>query len=92
MDINSLFLGPKSENEDFFRDMLQFMVNDHIGWRKYFHPDDASLQHLDEDAKREKKETLDRTREALLELAAMMGYDPEKAWGHITSGGTVANY
>jgi hypothetical protein len=22
----------------------------------------------------------------------MMGYDPEKAWGHVTSGGTVANY
>ncbi len=154
MDINSLFLGPKSENEEFFRDMLQFMVNDHIGWRKYFHPDDASLPHLDEDARKEKKETLDRTREALLELAAnlqvgsvpwfsprylghmttdtlmasllgymltllynpnncayeaspattpmeievgrqlaaMVGYDPLKAWGHITSGGTVANY
>ena len=26
-----------------------------------------------------------------LDLAKMLGYDPDKAWGHITSGGTVAN-
>ena len=26
------------------------------------------------------------------ELAKMVGYDPKQAWGHITSGGTVANY
>jgi len=26
------------------------------------------------------------------QLAKLMGYDPQKAWGHITSGGTVANY
>jgi len=26
------------------------------------------------------------------QLAKMLGYDPEKSWGHITSGGTVANY
>jgi glutamate/tyrosine decarboxylase-like PLP-dependent enzyme len=26
------------------------------------------------------------------ELAAMIGYDPRRAWGHLTSGGTVANF
>ena len=26
------------------------------------------------------------------QLAKLMGYDPERSWGHITSGGTVANY
>jgi glutamate/tyrosine decarboxylase-like PLP-dependent enzyme len=26
------------------------------------------------------------------QLAALMGYDPQQAWGHVTSGGTVANY
>ncbi|RPJ12013.1 MAG: tyrosine decarboxylase, partial [Deltaproteobacteria bacterium] len=30
--------------------------------------------------------------EAAQDLAKMVGYDPEKAWGHITSGGHVANY
>ena len=154
LDINALFLGPKSEHEEFFRNMLTFMVNDHINWRKYFHPDDKALARAAEITPGITDETLQRTREALLELtatlqtdsvpwfsprylghmttdtlmpallgymltllynpnncayeaspattpmeievgrqlASMMGYDPQKAWGHITSGGTVANY
>jgi glutamate/tyrosine decarboxylase-like PLP-dependent enzyme len=30
--------------------------------------------------------------EAAGQLAAMIGYDPRRAWGHLTSGGTVANF
>lgn len=30
--------------------------------------------------------------EASAQLAAMLGYDPARAWGHLTSGGTVANF
>ncbi|MGH7732599.1 MAG: pyridoxal phosphate-dependent decarboxylase family protein, partial [Gemmatimonadales bacterium] len=30
--------------------------------------------------------------EVAAQLAAMMGYDPKTAWGHLTSGGTVANF
>ncbi len=30
--------------------------------------------------------------EAAAQLAAMIGYEPSRGWGHITSGGTVANF
>ena len=30
--------------------------------------------------------------EVAAQLARMIGYDPAKAWGHLTSGGTVANF
>lgn len=30
--------------------------------------------------------------EVASQLAAMVGYDPAKSWGHLTSGGTVANF
>lgn len=30
--------------------------------------------------------------EVAAQLAAMMGYDPKAAWGHLSSGGTVANF
>jgi glutamate/tyrosine decarboxylase-like PLP-dependent enzyme len=30
--------------------------------------------------------------EVATQLARMVGYDPEQQWGHITSGGTVANF
>jgi glutamate/tyrosine decarboxylase-like PLP-dependent enzyme len=30
--------------------------------------------------------------EVAAQLAAMIGYDPAKSWGHLTSGGTIANF
>lgn len=154
ININALFLGPKSENASFFKEMLNFLVEDHLSWRKYFHPDDENLTDEDEKELITKADTLQKTREALLELAAilqtnsvpwfsprylghmnsdtimaallgnmltllynpnncayeassattpmeievgkqlavMCGFNYDSAWGHITSGGTVANY
>jgi tyrosine decarboxylase len=150
----ALFLGPKSENRKFFKDMMNWMVNDHLDWRRHFHPDDHLMIKPSEKRKETYRLTLRRTAEALIELAKnlhdtsvpwfsprylghmtsdtlmaanlgymltllynpnncayeaspattameievgkqlalLLGYDPEKAWGHITSGGTVANY
>ena len=152
--VNALFLGPKSENYHFFKEMLNFLMDDHAEWRRYFHPDDRPLVTAEEQNKTDFLATLQKTREALIELAgnlqvcsmpwfsprylghmtadtllaanlgymltllynpnncayegspattaleievgrqlaALMGYEPQKAWGHITSGGTVANY
>ncbi len=36
--------------------------------------------------------TTDLELEVGRELAAMAGFDPSRSWGHLTSGGTVANY
>jgi len=153
-NVNALFLGPKAENYPFFKEMLNYLMDDHAQWRRYFHPDDAPVVTGEEQARPDFLATLQNTREALIELAgnlqlhstpwfsprylghmsadtllaanlgymltllynpnncayegspatttleievgrhlaALMGYDPQKAWGHITSGGTVANY
>lgn len=150
----ALFLGPKSENRKFFRDMMNWMVDDHLDWRCYFHPDDKPMIGAAEKRKHSFNTTLRRTAEALIELAKnlhdssvpwfsprylghmtadtlmaanlgymltllynpnnvayeaspattaleievgkqlarMLGYDSSKTWGHITSGGTIANY
>lgn len=150
----ALFLGPKSENYDFFRKMLLFLMDDHAEWRRYFHPDDAPIVTEEEKGQKDFLNTLQQTREALVDLAgqlqecstpwfsprylghmttdtlmaanlgymltilynpnncayegspattaleiqvgrqlaSLMGYDPQRAWGHITSGGTIANY
>jgi tyrosine decarboxylase len=154
INTKALFLGPKSENYDFFRKMLLFLMDDHAEWRRYFHPDDAPVVSDNEKGQRNFLDTLQQTREALVDLAgrlqesstpwfsprylghmntdtlmaanlgymltvlynpnncayegspattaleiqvgrqlaALMGYDPQQSWGHITSGGTVANY
>lgn len=154
INVNALFLGPKSENYLFFREMLDFLMDDHAEWRRYFHPDDRPVVTPEEQDRPDFLATIQKTREALIELAGnlqlcstpwfsprylghmatdtliaanlgymltllynpnncayegspattaleieigrqlakLMGYDPQKSWGHITSGGTVANY
>ncbi len=154
INVNALFLGPKSENYHFFREMLDFLMDDHAEWRRNFHPDDRPVVLSEEQGRPDFAATVQKTREALIELAGnlqlcsipwfsprylghmtadtliaanlgymltllynpnncayegspattaleievgrqlakLMGYDPQRAWGHITSGGTVANY
>ena len=154
INVNALFLGPKSENYRFFKEMLNYLMDDHAQWRCYFHPDDKPVVTAEEQGQTDFQATLQKTREALIELAGnlqlcstpwfsprylghmtadtliaanlgymltllynpnncafegspattaleievgrqlatLMGYDSQRAWGHITSGGTVANY
>ncbi len=154
INTNALFMGPKSENYDFFRKMLLFLMDDHADWRRFFHPDDSPVVNDHEKKQQGYLQTIQRTREALVDLAGqlqdsstpwfsprylghmntdtlmaanlgymltilynpnncayegspattaleievgrqlavLMGYDPKRSWGHITSGGTVANY
>jgi len=154
VNVNALFLGPKAENFAFFKQMLNYLMDDHADWRAHFHPDDPPVVTAAEQDRPDFLATLQKTREALIELAGnlqiksvpwfsprylghmtsdtllaanlgymltllynpnncayegspattameievgkqlagLMGYDPQKSWGHITSGGTVANY
>lgn len=154
IDIHALFLGPKSENRKFFKEMLNFVMDEHIHWRRDFHPSDPPWVSLLEQRQDDYQSTLMQTEEALMELssrlkagsvpafsprylghmisdtllaanlgylaailynpnncsyevspasteleievgkqlAGLFGFEESKAWGHITSGGTVANY
>ncbi|AOM39979.1 pyridoxal phosphate-dependent decarboxylase family protein [Xenorhabdus hominickii] len=154
LNIDALFLGPKSENAVFFREMMDYAVSEHIHWRSGFHPEDSALVTSVDRYEHNYRETLYQTEgilnqlsaklkntsipffsprylghissdtlmvsnlayvmammynpnncsyessptttelelESGLDLCRMFGYDPQQSWGHITSGGTVANY
>ncbi|SPY77540.1 pyridoxal phosphate-dependent decarboxylase family protein [Providencia rustigianii] len=154
MNVDALFLGPKSENAVFFREMMEYAISEHIHWRSGYHPEDPDLTTTVDRYAPEYRDTLYRTEgilnqlssklkstsvpwfsprymghmnadtlmisnlayvmammynpnncaqessptttvleiEAGLDLCAMFGYDVQTSWGHITSGGTVANY
>ena len=153
MDVRALFLGPKGENKNFFKEMLQEAVESHISWRQTFHPLDPYLFSTRERNQDHFRDTLYTTEDVLTnlsqqlqekslpwfspryighmnsdtlmvaelayvmtmlynpnncaeeaspvttglevetgrDLCELFGYEREKAWGHITSGGTVAN-
>ena len=40
VNFEALFLGPQAENHDFFKRLLNFLVDEHIHWRRNFHPYD----------------------------------------------------
>ena len=48
VNVDALFLGPKSENHKYFKDTLNFLMDEHIHWRRDFHPDDKPVISLGE--------------------------------------------
>ncbi len=154
LNFEALFIGPMAENGDFFKQMLNFLVDEHLFWRRNFHPEDNVSITLKDKSLPDFISTMQRTEEVLQtlssrlrtrsmpwhsprylghmnsdllipallaymvtimynpnnvafegspattelelevgrDLATLIGFDPDKSWGHVTSGGTVANY
>lgn len=153
IDIDALFLGPKSENGKFLKETITELIDEHLFWRKDFHPEDEAIITMDTQNQKRFKETEQKTIEVLqtlcsklkttsmpwhsprylghmnadilmpsvmayvaamlynsnnvayeastatspmelevgMDFARLMGYDSEKAWGHICTDGSVAN-
>lgn len=150
--IHSWFLGPKGENEQLLKDLLDSALQTHLRWRRAYHPGDPSpigagrgwIPGATEraDLKQHFASLLEQLRgsvpffsgryaghmlseqtiaaqaayfaamlynpnnvsgevapvttrlegEVTQQLAEMIGYDPLRCWGHLTSGGTIANF
>jgi glutamate/tyrosine decarboxylase-like PLP-dependent enzyme len=151
--LDALFLGPKSEQREFFKNTLNLILDDYLFWRRNFHPKDPpsillqTLQSRDAVQFRENliqqlfnlvsdlkvdvpffsprymghivsevslpglfayiatllynpnnvsseasPVTMRYELEVGRQLASLCGFDPQKCFGHITSGGTIANY
>lgn len=151
--LHSWFLGPKGENEQILKELLDSALQTHLSWRRGYHPEDPSpisaTERSTPAAERQRTE-LKRQFAGLLrqlrgsvpffsgrynghmlseqtiaaqaayfaamlynpnnvsgevapvttrlegevaeQLARMVGYDPQRCWGHLTSGGTIANF
>ena len=148
--LHSLFLGPKGENEQILKELLDSALETHLRWRRSYHPEDPSPIASRESPAPAERAELRRHFASLLEqlqgsvpffsgrynghmlseqtiagqaayfaamlynpnnvsgevapvttrleeevahlLAEMIGYDPMRCWGHLTSGGTIANF
>ena len=88
--VEALFLGPKSENRDIFTSLLGFLVEEHLHWRRDFHPRDAAVVTPAEMRADPFLATTDRMRSVLLELSARLK-DTSTPWfsrrylGHMNS-------
>ncbi|MFA4985844.1 MAG: pyridoxal-dependent decarboxylase, partial [Candidatus Brocadiia bacterium] len=151
-DVFGYMLGPKAENLDLFRQLVEEAMLDHAFWRRNYHPEDMSLIDADIRMDTHYQRFVNRMRDGLFEflgeakagvpffspryiahmntdllipamvgyfgamlynsnnvaeesspatarfevrvskmLLKMVGYDSERGWGYLTSGGTTAN-
>jgi len=72
LQVDALFLGPKSENRDYFRQILDFLIEEHMHWRRNFHPEDRTVTEPRDRRSEDYQITLDRTTEVLLELSSKL--------------------
>jgi len=152
-DLNLYFLGPKSEQREFLMEALHLVLNDHVFWRRNYHPKDPPSISYEivhgEDARHFRELFFNELFALISELkldvpifsprymahmisevtlpslvayfgtllynpnnvsseaspvtiryelevgrqfAELFGYDADESFGHLTSGGTVANY
>lgn len=71
-DVRALFLGPKAENRDFFAEEATALIEEHIHWRRDFHPTDASVISPSDMREPSFEHVIDRTREVLEELTSRL--------------------
>lgn len=152
-DLNLYFLGPKSEQREFLAEALNLVLNDHVFWRRNYHPKDPPSISYEivhgEDARRFRELFFNELFALISELkldvpifsprymahmisettlpslvayfgtllynpnnvsseaspvtiryelevgrqfAELFGFDADESFGHLTSGGTIANY
>lgn len=71
-NIDALFLGPKAENQRFFKEMIDYAVDAHVHWRSDFHPNDEPELTVAQQHEPAFQETLYKTESVLRQLSAKL--------------------
>lgn len=75
--VKALFLGPKAENRDFFTKEAKFVMDEHIFWRRNFHPEDPERDTYKTQNASAYQETLGKTNEVLNNLTSKLKVDSD---------------
>lgn len=69
MDLSAYFLGPKGENVELFKELTNELIDDHVGYRKNFNPEDAESISEDEKASPEFQKAVVNMKNVMHELS-----------------------
>jgi glutamate/tyrosine decarboxylase-like PLP-dependent enzyme len=67
-DVFAYMIGPKGENADIFRDLLTEALDDHVFWRRNFHPEDAPVITANLKSSPDFKNFVDRLRDNMFQF------------------------
>lgn len=91
LNLNALFIGDKAENGQIYKAMLNDLVDEHLGWRQNYMPQDMPIITPEEKSRESFGFTLTKTKEVLAEISSRMRTDSVpwhnagRYWGHMNS-------
>ncbi len=91
INLKALFIGDKSENGDMFKNFLVKLVDQHLGWRYNYMPqDEAMISHEDKESE-SFKNTVTRMEDVLEEVSIRLRtnsvpwHSAGRYWGHMNA-------
>ena len=91
IDIHALMIGDKSENGDIYKRLLNKLVDEHLGWRLNYMPQDKKMISLSEKNSKKFNNTLEKMEKVLNLLSQRMRTNSVpwqsagRYWGHMNS-------
>ena len=91
LNLESLFIGSKGENGNLYKELLSNLIDDHIGWRKNYMPQDPAMISSADKREESFKLTADKVKDVLDEASRRMRatavpwHSAGRFWGHMNS-------
>ncbi|MBX4213722.1 tyrosine decarboxylase [Enterococcus faecium] len=89
--LNALFIGDKAENGQIYKALLNELVDEHLGWRQNYMPQDMPIITPEEKSSASFEHTVNKTKDVLSEISARMRthsvpwHNAGRYWGHMNS-------
>lgn len=91
MNLNALFIGDKAENGQLYKDLLIDLVDEHLGWRQNYMPQDMPVISSQERTSESYEKTVNHMKDVLNEISSRMRthsvpwHTAGRYWGHMNS-------
>lgn len=91
LDLNALFIGDKAENGQLYKDLLNKLVDEHLGWRKNYIPSDPNMIGPEDQNSPAFKKTVGHMKTVLDQLSerirteSVPWHSAGRYWGHMNS-------
>ncbi|MDR0270217.1 tyrosine decarboxylase [Paenibacillus sp.] len=91
INLKALFLGSKGENVDLFKDVLLKLVDEHVGWRQNYQPQDLPVITPFDKSSKSFQDTADHMRSVFNVLSSKLRsqslpwHTAGRFWGHMNS-------
>ena len=91
LNLNALFIGDKAENGQIYKALLNELVDEHLGWRQNYMPQDMPIIMPEEKSSESFKNTVNKMEDVLSEISSRMRshsvpwHTAGRYWGHMNS-------